>query len=258
MRLTVLGGGAAGATSQGGCSGYLLRSLTTTVVIDLGPDTLSELRRQVDLRHLDGIIISHMHLDHTLDLATLRGALVYSPQPFGSTIVLYLPPGGAEILSSQGQALDIDHHSPNYFGDSFDVNEYNPMDSLRIGDITLDFAPAVHPPPTWAMRIRAQGDRGDVGYTSDTGPSSHLESFFADVRLLVCESTLLEAEGADRPSGHLTASQAGSLARVARAEMLVLTHNWEENGYEQIVAEAQTMYGGEISIARPGLTIHIA
>ncbi len=59
--------------------GYLLDSGTTSIVFDLGPGTLLELRRHCNYRDLDGIVISHMHLDHILDLCALRFALAYNP-----------------------------------------------------------------------------------------------------------------------------------------------------------------------------------
>ena len=81
MRVTTLGGSAAGANTGMACSGLLVRTATTTALVDLGPGTFPELRRHVDFRALDGIVISHLHLDHTLDLGTMRYALAYNPQP---------------------------------------------------------------------------------------------------------------------------------------------------------------------------------
>jgi ribonuclease BN (tRNA processing enzyme) len=44
MELTILGGSAAGPNPGQGCSGYLVESGTTRVVVDLGPGTFPELR----------------------------------------------------------------------------------------------------------------------------------------------------------------------------------------------------------------------
>ena len=68
MELTILGGSAAGPNPGQGCSGYLVESGTTHVVIDLGSGTFPELRRHVDYRLLDGVVLSHGHLDHFLDI----------------------------------------------------------------------------------------------------------------------------------------------------------------------------------------------
>ena len=64
MKLTVLGGSAAGGNTGIGCSGLLVQEADTSLVIDLGPGTLLELRKHVDYRVISAIIISHYHLDH--------------------------------------------------------------------------------------------------------------------------------------------------------------------------------------------------
>ena len=85
MELTILGGSAAGPNPGQGCSGYLVESGTTRVVVDLGPGTFPELRRHVDYRLLDGVVLSHGHLDHFLDILTVRYALAYNPVAAGRT-----------------------------------------------------------------------------------------------------------------------------------------------------------------------------
>ena len=50
MIVTVLGGSAAGPNTGAGCAGFLLQEQSTAVVLDLGPDTIGELRKHVDFR----------------------------------------------------------------------------------------------------------------------------------------------------------------------------------------------------------------
>src|SRR5215213_12027870 len=88
MELTVLGGSAAGPNPGQGCSGCLIESGATQVVVDLGPGTFTELRRHVDYRSIDGVVLSHGHLDHFLDVLTLRYALAYNPVPAAPAAVV--------------------------------------------------------------------------------------------------------------------------------------------------------------------------
>ena len=69
MNLTVLGGSAASPNAGMGCAGLLVQTDRTRLVLDLGPGTLQELRRHTDFRMPDAVIVSHMHVDHVLDLA---------------------------------------------------------------------------------------------------------------------------------------------------------------------------------------------
>src|SRR5688572_16660814 len=143
MELTVLGGSAAGPNPGQGCSGYLVQSGPTRVVLDLGPGTLPELRKHADFRAIDGIVISHLHVDHWLDLLALRFALAYNPVPPQGPIPLWLPPGGPELLIRLAGAIADSAQASAYFS-VFDVQEYDPSDELRIGNLGLRFQPTVH------------------------------------------------------------------------------------------------------------------
>ena len=73
---------------------------------------------------------------------------------------------------------------------------------------------------------------------------------------MVAEATLLEP-GA-RPTherGSLTAAEAGDLAVAAGAEILVLSHMWEELGFAAYRARAAAAFLGQIEMAVPGLTL---
>lgn len=255
MNLTILGSGAAGANAGSGCTSFLAGSGQTRILIDCGSGAVGELKRWIDVRTLDAIVISHMHLDHILDLVTLRAAYRYAPEPFDERIPLWLPPGGSEILDSLAAPLDLDHHSPLFFDQVFEVEEYNPIDSLHIGEIGIDFAPTQHPMPAWAMRMAHAGADRSIGYTSDTGPITNLGTFFRGVDALVCEATLLETNVSPMERSHLTAAEAGRLASTCQAKRLVLTHFWEELGAERLLAGAARTFSGPIELAWPGLEI---
>jgi ribonuclease BN (tRNA processing enzyme) len=113
----------------------------------------------------------------------------------------------------------------------------------------------VHYIPAWAIRVQAAAGTA-LGYTGDTGPAASLAKFFAGVHVLVAEATLLEP-GA-RPTherGSLTAAEAGQLAVAAGAEILVLTHMWEELGLGAYRSQAAAVFPGQIEMAAPGLTL---
>jgi ribonuclease BN (tRNA processing enzyme) len=254
MHLTVLGGSAASPNAGMGCAGLLVQSDRTRLVLDLGPGTLQELRRHTDFRTLDAVIVSHMHVDHVLDLLALRHALAYNPLPAPAPVPVWLPPGGAELLAQATAPLDA-CDEPGRFAATVKVAEYVPAWPLTIGDIVLTFAPVVHDIPAWAIRVQAPAGSA-LAYTGDTGPAAALAGHFTGVQVLVAEATLLEP-GA-RPTnerGSLTAAEAGELALAAGAEILVLTHMWEELGFAAYRAQAAAVFPGRIEMASPGLTL---
>lgn len=252
MRLTVLGGYAAPTSRGEGCSGYLIQHGGTSIVADLGPGTLGELRRHTDVRQLDGIVISHGHLDHILDLASLCHLLRWSPTPLPRKVGLHLPPGSSPQFDLWDRALHPGGHG-SMLHEIFAVSEYNPDLALAVGDLSIRFSPTVHSLPAWAMRFSGEGPA--IGYTADTGPSADLDALFAGVDVLVSEATLLEPTGPEASRNHLTADEAGRLAARAAASTLVLSHRFEENDAGEQRSQAAEVFRGRIEMSAPGLSI---
>lgn len=254
MRATVLGGYAALTSTGAGCSGHLVRDGATAIVADLGPGTLAELRRQVDVRSLDAILISHGHLDHVLDLGALHHLLNYSPTSLDARIRLYLPPGSSAQFDLWERALYGAKQVGSMLEKTFIVSEYDPTAELSIGGIGIRFAPTVHPLQAWAMRFAAPG-AGSIGYTADTGPSASLDPLFDGTDVLISEATWIVSDEPFDERGHLTAAEAGALATRARASKLVLAHRWEEVDGETLLSEAAKAFKGRILLSDPGLTV---
>jgi ribonuclease BN (tRNA processing enzyme) len=253
MRLTVLGGSAAGPNPGQGCSGYLIESGATKIVLDLGPGTFPELRKHVDFRLLDAVVISHLHLDHVLDLLTMRYALAYNPVPSSRPVPLWLPPGGTVFLGRLAAAL-TDPGDAGYFR-PFAPSEYDPGGAMRIGDIVLRFQSTSHSVPCWAMRL-SDGVDGDLLYAADTGPAANFLAFAAGSRVVIAEGTESDiGASSDERRWHLTPREAGRIASDAGAEILVLTHLWTENDPFQARREAQTAFSGRVELATPGLRL---
>src|SRR5215211_2784973 len=187
MQLTILGGSAAGPNPGQGCSGYLVESGTTSVVVDLGSGTFPQLRRHTDFRLLDGVVLSHGHLDHFLDILTLRYALAYNPVAADRKLPLWLPPGGLELLDRLAQAVANDPDTDEFLS-VVDASQYKKEVSLTIGELDFRFHPTVHYVPCWAMRI-SNGVDGDLFYTADTGPAANLAAAAIGSRVIIAEGT---------------------------------------------------------------------
>jgi ribonuclease BN (tRNA processing enzyme) len=255
MKLTVLGGSAAGPNPGQGCSGYLVESGTTRLVVDLGAGTFPELRRHADYRQLDAVVVSHGHLDHFLDILTLRYALAYNPVAADRRLPLWLPPGGLALLTRLAESIADDPDTGEFLS-VFDVNQYDPVAPLTVGELELQFHPTVHYVRCWAIRISNRVD-GDLFYTADTGPAANLAAVAKDSYVVVAEGT--DRGRSQEPfesRGHLTPAEAGALARDARASVLVLSHLWAEDDPFQAVREASQTFGRPVELATPGLRLH--
>lgn len=254
--VTVLGGSAASAGTGQGCSGLLLTGQSTRLVLDLGPGTLIELRKHADFRTLDGVILSHLHTDHILDIFALRFALAYNPVRPPRRIPLWLPPGGLAFFERAATLFASGEDPSTYFAEPFDLAEFDPDEELAIGEFRISFRPTVHYIPCWAVRVHPTGGPGDLAYTADTGPTAPLASFFEGAEIVVSEASTLEPGPEDETTrGHMTAAESARLASEAGAGTLVLVHIAEERVPERFRVAAQAIFGGAVVVGRPGTTV---
>jgi len=256
VRLATLGGSAAAPNPGEGCSGSLLETANARIVLDLGPGTFPELRRHADYRTLSAVVISHLHLDHILDLLTLRNALAYNPIPPPDRIPLWLPPGGAQFLDDLARVFAEPDDVAGYFASFFSIEEYEPSKTLPIQDLILDFAPTVHYVPCWAIRVTEPATAKTLAYTADTGPAADLDRLIEGAQVLLAEATLPTSTEESRiERGHLTARDAGLLAQRTGVEVLVLTHTFTEHGRETLTQPAAAVFDGQIVVASAGRVI---
>ncbi len=96
-----------------------------------------------------------------------------------------------------------------------------------------------------------------MAFVMDTGPCDGAIKLAQGADLLVCESTYLESEKAEAAAnGHMTAAQAGQLARQAGVRMLVLTHfSQRYTEFERFLEEAGREFSGGVVAARD-LDVH--
>ena len=80
MELTVLGKSPAWQDAGGACSGYLVATRQTILLLDCGNGVLGKLRSVCDYARVDAVVISHLHADHILDLVPYASALTYAPR----------------------------------------------------------------------------------------------------------------------------------------------------------------------------------
>ena len=255
MQLTSLGGASAGPGPGQGCSGYLVDINETRIVLDLGPGTLVELRRHTEMAALDAIVISHMHVDHILDVFALWWGWIHNPEPLSRLLPLWLPPGGREALLATAQTLAAPDDVAQLSTKVFDVREYNPDASLTIGIATVRFTPTRHYIPCWAIRVSSSDGRG-LAYTADNGNAASLIPFVAGADVLIAEASMpVPPADASAFRGVSTATEVATLAHEARVGTLVLTHIWPEHDAEASQSQAAEVFSGRIEVARPGLTI---
>ncbi len=214
LTLTVLGCSGSYPGADCPCSGYLVQYGATAVAVDLGPGCLSNLQRHIELRELSGVVLSHAHPDHWVDLSGLHVALKHR---FGfEGLPVYGTSANREMASLVTGSFDP----------TFVWNDTGDEDVFVIGDLRFTLSATDHYIETYAVRIDDPEGRS-IGYSADTGPDWALSKLGSDIDLALLEATY----GTDEERGellHLSAHDAGLMARDARARRLVLTHFWPD------------------------------
>ena len=98
MQITILGKSPSWPDAGGACSGYLVETAGTKLLVDCGSGIFGKLRERIDYAEIDAIVISHFHGDHCLDLMPYAYALTYSPRWTAANPAprpkLFVPTGG--------------------------------------------------------------------------------------------------------------------------------------------------------------------
>ncbi|HVL48609.1 MAG TPA: MBL fold metallo-hydrolase [Candidatus Thermoplasmatota archaeon] len=247
MKLTILGCDGAGVPTG---SGHLVEHAGTRLVADLGNGVLGELARHADLDAVDGLFLTHLHADHVSDfpafalLRRFRGA-----RPFP----VFGPPGTRALLE---RLVALFHADPAPYLAPFEVHELAAGFRARVGSLEVEAAPVAHNVPAFALRARPAAGGPLLVYTGDTraGPEALEAARGAD--LLLAEATFQDPRpgAAAEPSRahHMTAREAGALARGAAAKRLVLTHLTMLLDRSVSTREAREAFDGPVDVASAG------
>ncbi|MDD5647117.1 MAG: MBL fold metallo-hydrolase [Candidatus Bipolaricaulis sp.] len=244
MKLTVLGDAAGGVPRPGSAgSGFLLSDDGTTLLLDCGNGVLGNLRRVASFADLDAVVLTHLHLDHVADVLPLLGR-AYTV----GTIPLYAPPGGEVVLEAFIRLFS------SHVDALRSVLDFRPMvDPVEIGRLRLTFPRLEHEchPPCHAVVV--EGEKAKFVYLSDTRSFDGMDEIARNADLVLAAASFQEP-GPANPRllrAHMTARQAGLVARAAGAKALLLTHIHDLLDPEASRAEAAAVSDCPVAVARP-------
>lgn len=246
MRLTVLGVCGGYPAAGRACSGYLVQSGPTTLLVDCGSGVMANLGRHADFRTLEAVVLSHLHGDHMSDLLVLRYAVqrALAEGSRSRPLTVYAPP------------LPEEEFGRLRYKQVLEPRPIDPEERLEVGGLLLRFLPVPHTVLTYAMSVEHGGKK--LVYSGDTSWHDPLVEFAREADLLLCEATLLEGE--PRSPGHLTGRQAAELGLKAGVKRLLLTHLWPTADWRKVLDEAQAAAGEAglpIELAGEGSRYHL-
>lgn len=246
MTLVGWSGSFPGPESPASC--YLLEHDGSRILLDLGNGSLGHLQRYTDIYDIDAVLLSHLHVDHCIDLCSYYVARKYHPDGAHKRIPVFGPSGTADrMAAAYGLTSRPGMH------DEFNFIRHQ-ADRTEIGPFTVETIRVAHPVETYAIKVTAGGR--SVVYSGDTGPTEALVELATGADLALFEASFVER--ADNPTDlHLTGGQAADHAKRAGVDRLVLTHLVAWNDPERVRAEAADVYDGDLLMAGNGLQIEV-
>ena len=250
MRLTVLGCSPSFPNPGGACSGYLLETEETRLLMECGHGVCARLIEATDIEQLTAILITHMDPDHFFDLVPLKYEYRFAYHR-DSPVPLLLPPHGSDVLRRLGEAFG----TGPLLGEAFEVTEYDPQVSRPIGDLKVTFAPTRHYIEGYAVRAE-HGAAPAFCFSSDTAFSESVQALARDAGLFLCEASLLRHPPDETVNGHMTSVEAATLARGASVDRLLLTH-YPRALEKELLKVARGLFPGQVELAREGQSYEI-
>lgn len=250
LRLTIVGSAPAWARRpEHPSSSYLVELGDAGLLLDLGQGSLGALWSHRDPSTLAGIVISHLHPDHHVDLVALRHLLRYGMES-PRRVPLHAPAGLRERYDAfLGEA--------GFLATSFDGGDVA-AGTWPVGPFTVEAARVLHATQSHGYRVSITADATAPGlvYSGDCARWEDLVPLVRPGDTLLSEAFWGAGTG-DAGAMHLTADAAAHAAVAGGAARLILTHLAEEADPDAALAAARARFEGEVLLATPGLRLTI-
>ncbi len=234
MILRILGSVSPYPKIDNNCVGYLIRDIDNNqkVLLDCGNGITRLLKFPDDLENLT-IIISHLHKDHYADLSAIAYAsyVYHNLGLLNERINVYIP---------NSTNLEDYRYLTNYGKENFmSFYVYDEKSNLNINGISVSFYQTRHSIKTFAMNIIKGNIK--ISYSGDTGYDEKISLFFQDADILICESSFLKHQK-NGNINHLSAEEAGIIAKKSNVKKLILSHFWPEVDKSRYLNEAKNIF----------------
>lgn len=241
MELRVLGAGPA-YTDRFAATGaaYLLVDDGSSLLLDIGQGSFTNLAGAVEASRLAGILVSHLHPDHFIDLVALRHYLRYQLDPPGRVTVhgpAALPERLDALLGEQGFTAAAIDHVPLREG------------TFTVGSFAVEARRVRHTDDSYAFRVG--GSDHAVVYSGDCGRAEDLDALIRPGDTLLSEVSF--GPGPVPPGAeHLDAPAVAALATRTAAGRVLLMHLQMGFSPLETLDLVRQQYAGPSGFVAPG------
>ena len=271
MKLHVMGDSGAGPYMGSPCAGYVVSTRSSRILLDCGPGVATAVGRTLDPIDLNAVFITHLHQDHCYDLLPFAMSLrvrrgISSGRLFSSArvegphmprpIPVYLGSGGRNMIEDLESHFPLSTPAPfdTVTGGVLDFREFSGTEPIEVGDIVVEPFAVQHGIPAVGFAISDGTTR--MVFTGDTGLFDGLVSACAGADAILAEASLPKGR---KEKHHMSAADAGALAKRSGVEVLILTHFVEggENSRSKALEQAREEFPGKVLITEAAKSIDL-
>src|SRR3990172_1147468 len=244
MELIVLGAGPAYTDVPGAIgASYLLLHRGHALLLDFGQGAFPSLANAREPSTLDGIVISHLHPDHFIDLIALRHYLRYEFEPTRFVRVL----GPADL----GARLDALHAEPGFAATSLALEPIGRGGTRGVGPFRVEARLVTHTDESYGYRVSTGDSQPGIVYSGDCGRADDLAPLIRPGDTLLTEVSF--GSGPVAPGAvHLDGPAVGRMAASREAGQVLLTHIQMRHDRAATLASVRALYTGPVRFVTPG------
>ena len=249
MKIIILGSGTAIPHKDHSPAGILLIQENQLLMLDIGPGSLAKLEKAGYSYHqLDYLFLTHLHPDHTLDLATLLQ--VFDSNPDSQRTRPFFVFGCKGTKNFIDKLLELyPEITPQKYPISIEEVEH---DEVTVFGLKIISALSGHTQSSVSYSL--QNSEHKLIYSGDASADGELPTLSENADVLICECSF--------PSGwisndHLNADSVGQIAKRANVKSLIITHRYPPALNIDIEKQIRRYYQGSLALASDGYCFHL-
>jgi ribonuclease BN (tRNA processing enzyme) len=245
MELLVVGSGAAYPNRPGTASScYVVLHEKAAICLDMGQGAFAGLAGRLEPSDLAGVIISHLHPDHFVDLVALRHYLRYE----------FDLPRRVRVIAPAGLAKRLDGVTgeTDFAAGSLEIED-RAEGCVQVGPFDIESRRVTHTAESFATRVTlsAAPEAPALVYSGDCGRASDLHPLIRPGDALLCEVAFGPGP-VPVPDLHLDGTAVGSLAAASRVSKVLLTHLQLNRDPAETLAAVRAEFDGPVAFVTDG------